>query len=135
MRARICAPAAARSKGPVLSLRPTVLTGTDAEMAVRREEIFGPVLCAMSFGDEDLDAIANQANASDYGLGAVLWTNNLSAAHRLARKLKAGTVRVNGGGLDPALPFGGFKQSGWGRENGREGIEAYTETKSIAIAI
>ena len=114
---------------------PTVLTGTDAEMIVRREEIFGPVLCAMAFADDDLDQIAAEANASDYGLGAVVWTNNLSAAHRLARRLKAGTVRINGGGLDPALPFGGFKQSGWGRENGREGIDAYTETKSVAIAI
>lgn len=114
---------------------PSVLTGTSSEMSVRREEIFGPVLCAMSFADEDLDRIAAEANATDYGLGAVLWTNNLSAAHRLARKLKAGTVRVNGGGLDPALPFGGFKQSGWGRENGREGIDAYTETKAVAIAI
>ncbi|MCM8732302.1 aldehyde dehydrogenase family protein [Hephaestia sp. GCM10023244] len=114
---------------------PTVLTGTEASMAVRREEIFGPVLCAMSFADEDLDRIAAEANASDYGLGAVLWTNDLSAAHRLARKLKAGTVRVNGGGLDPALPFGGFKQSGWGRENGRDGIEAYTEVKAVAIAL
>ena len=83
----------------------------------------------------DLDRIAAEANASDYGLGAVVWTNNLSAAHKLARSLKAGTVRVNGGGLDPALPFGGFKQSGWGRENGREGIEAYTETKAVAIAL
>ncbi len=114
---------------------PAILTGTQADMAVRREEIFGPVLCAMSFADEDLDRIAADANASDYGLGAVIWTNNLSAAHTLARKLKAGTVRVNGGGLDPALPFGGFKQSGWGRENGREGIDAYTETKSVAIAL
>jgi phenylacetaldehyde dehydrogenase len=114
---------------------PTVLTGTDATMSVRREEIFGPVLCAMSFADDDLDRIAAEANATEYGLGAVVWTNNLSAAHRLARKLKAGTVRVNGGGLDPALPFGGFKQSGWGRENGREGIDAYTETKSVAIAL
>lgn len=121
--------------GPGAFVAPTVLTDTDAGMAVRREEIFGPVLCAMSFADEDLDRIAAQANASDYGLGAILWTNNLSAAHRLARKLKAGTVRVNGGGLDPALPFGGFKQSGWGRENGREGIDAYTEVKSIAMAL
>ncbi|MDV3456500.1 aldehyde dehydrogenase family protein [Sphingomonas sp. HF-S4] len=114
---------------------PAILTGTDAEMSVRREEIFGPVLCAMSFDDTDLDRIAAEANATEYGLGAVVWTNDLSTAHRLARKLKAGTVRVNGGGLDPALPFGGFKQSGWGRENGREGIEAYTETKAVAIAI
>ncbi|MEZ5709895.1 MAG: aldehyde dehydrogenase family protein [Blastomonas sp.] len=114
---------------------PTILTDTSADMAVRREEIFGPVLCAMRFGEDDLDRIAAEANASDYGLGAVIWSNNLSATHRLARKLKAGTVRVNGGGLDPALPFGGFKQSGWGRENGREGIDAYTETKSVAIAL
>ena len=121
--------------GPGAFVAPTVLTDTDAQMAVRREEIFGPVLCAMSFGDEDLERIASEANASDYGLGAILWTSNLSAAHRLARKLKAGTVRVNGGGLDPALPFGGFKQSGWGRENGREGIEAYTEVKSVAMAL
>ncbi|MEJ0023507.1 MAG: aldehyde dehydrogenase family protein [Alphaproteobacteria bacterium] len=114
---------------------PAVLTGTTANMSVVREEIFGPVLCAMSFGDEDLDNIAREANGTDYGLGAVVWTKNLSAAHRLARKLKAGTVRVNGGGLDPALPFGGFKQSGWGRENGREGIEAYTEVKAVAMQI
>jgi phenylacetaldehyde dehydrogenase len=104
-------------------------------MSVVREEIFGPVLCAMSFGEQDLDKIAREANGTDYGLGAVVWTKNLSAAHRLARKLKAGTVRVNGGGLDPALPFGGFKQSGWGRENGREGIEAYTEVKAVAMQI
>jgi phenylacetaldehyde dehydrogenase len=104
-------------------------------MSVVREEIFGPVLCAMSFSEGELDDIARQANNSEYGLGAVVWTNNLSAAHRLARKLKAGTVRVNGGGLDPALPFGGFKHSGWGRENGREGIEAYTELKSVAVQI
>ncbi len=121
--------------GPGYFVPPTVLTGTTPQMSVVREEIFGPVLCAMSFSDSDLDAIATRANDCDYGLGAVVWTQNLSTAHRLARKLKAGTVRVNGGGLDPALPFGGFKQSGWGRENGREGIEAYTEVKSVAIAI
>jgi phenylacetaldehyde dehydrogenase len=115
-------------------VQPTVLTNTTASMRVVREEIFGPVLCAMSFEEGDLAKIAEQANGSDYGLGAVVWTNNLSAAHQLIRKLKAGTVRVNGGGLDPALPFGGFKHSGWGRENGRTGIEAYTEIKSVAIA-
>ncbi|MFV3126514.1 aldehyde dehydrogenase family protein [Niveispirillum sp. KHB5.9] len=123
------------ASGPGYFVPPTVLTGTNSQMSVVREEIFGPVLCAMSFSDRDLDAIAAQANDTDYGLGAIVWTQNLSAAHKLARKIKAGTVRVNGGGLDPALPFGGFKQSGWGRENGREGIEAYTEVKSIAIAL
>jgi phenylacetaldehyde dehydrogenase len=115
-------------------VQPTVLTDTTAAMRVVREEIFGPVLCAMRFDESELTQIAAQANATDYGLGAVVWTNDLSAAHHLVRKLKAGTVRVNGGGLDPALPFGGFKQSGWGRENGREGIEAYTELKSVAMA-
>jgi len=115
-------------------VQPTVLTNTTAAMRVVREEIFGPVLCAMRFEENELAHIAAQANGSDYGLGAVVWTNNLSAAHHLVRKLKAGTVRVNGGGLDPALPFGGFKQSGWGRENGRAGIEAYTEIKSVAMA-
>jgi phenylacetaldehyde dehydrogenase len=115
-------------------VQPTVLTNTTASMRVVREEIFGPVLCAMSFEEGNLAQIAEQANGSDYGLGAVVWTNNLSAAHQLVRKLKAGTVRVNGGGLDPALPFGGFKHSGWGRENGRAGIEAYTEIKSVAMA-
>jgi phenylacetaldehyde dehydrogenase len=115
-------------------VQPTVLTNTTAQMRVVREEIFGPVLCAMRFDESELSQIAAQANDSDYGLGAIVWTNNLSAAHHLARKLKAGTVRINGGGLDPALPFGGFKQSGWGRENGRDGIEAYTELKSVAIS-
>lgn len=115
-------------------VQPTVLVDTKPSMRVVREEIFGPVLCAMRFDEGELSAIAAQANASEYGLGAVVWTSNLSAAHHLARKLKAGTVRVNGGGLDAALPFGGFKYSGWGRENGRAGIEAYTEIKSVAMA-
>lgn len=115
-------------------VQPTVLTDTTHAMRVVREEIFGPVLCAMRFDEDELTRIAEQANNSDYGLGAIVWTSNLSAAHHLVRKLKAGTVRVNGGGLDPALPFGGFKHSGWGRENGRDGIEAYTELKSVAMA-
>jgi len=116
-------------------IQPTVLTGTRPDMDVVQQEIFGPVLCAMSYEEADLDRIASEANATSYGLGAALWTQNLSTAHKLAKKLKAGTVRVNGGGLDPALPFGGFKQSGWGRELGREGIEAYTELKSVAMAL
>lgn len=116
-------------------VEPTVLTGTRPDMDVMQQEIFGPVLCAMSYEEADLDCIAREANSTSYGLGAVLWTRDLSTAHKMARKLKAGTVRVNGGGLDPALPFGGFKQSGWGRELGREGVEAYTELKSVAMAL
>ena len=117
-------------------INPTVLSSTDITMSVVQEEIFGPVLCAMQIdNDDELNQIATQANQTDYGLGAMIWTKDLSTAHKLARRLKAGTVRINGGGLDAALPFGGFKASGWGRENGREGIEAYTELKSVMIAL
>jgi acyl-CoA reductase-like NAD-dependent aldehyde dehydrogenase len=116
-------------------MEPTILTGTAPHMRVAQEEIFGPVLCAMSTIDDDLDRIIRDANATTYGLGAFVWTRDLAAAHRLARRLKVGSVRVNGGGLDPALPFGGHKQSGWGRESGREGIEAYTELKSVMISL
>jgi phenylacetaldehyde dehydrogenase len=117
-------------------IQPTVLAQTNRDMRVVREEIFGPVVCAMPIDDEDLDRIAKQANDTDYGLSSNIWTRDISLAHKLARKIKAGMVRINGGqGLDYALPFGGYKQSGWGRENGREGVEAYTEVKSISVAL
>jgi phenylacetaldehyde dehydrogenase len=116
-------------------VQPTVLTATTRDMSVRREEIFGPVLCAMSFSDADLERIAAEANDTTYGLAAQLFTRDLSTAHRMARKLKAGSVRVNGGSLDSNIPFGGFKQSGWGRENGLEGVESFTELKSVTIAL
>lgn len=122
-----------RPSGAGYFVEPTILTDTTHKMDVVREEIFGPVLCAMKFDPEEIDRISAEANQSDFGLGAVIWTRDIGVAHGLARKLKAGTVRVNGGGLDPALPFGGFKASGWGRESGREGIEAYTEVKSVAV--
>lgn len=117
-------------------MQPTVLAQTRREMRVVREEIFGPVVCAMPMDDEDLERIARVANDTDYGLSSNIWTRDISLAHKLARKIKAGTVRINGGsGLDYALPFGGYKQSGWGRENGREGVEAYTEVKSVSVAL
>jgi phenylacetaldehyde dehydrogenase len=112
---------------------PTILTGTTPDMAVRREEIFGPVLCAMSFDDEDLDRIAAEANDTSYGLAASIWTRDLSTAHKMAGKIQAGYIRINGGGLDDALPFGGYKQSGWGRESGQVGVESFTELKSVLI--
>jgi len=114
---------------------PTVLTGTTPDMSVRREEIFGPVLCAMSFSDEDLDKIAAEANDTDYGLAAQIFTRDLAVAHKMARKIKAGSIRINGGTLDNNVPFGGYKQSGWGRENGREGVETFTEIKAVTIAL
>ena len=117
-------------------VEPTVLGNTTANMRVRREEIFGPVLCAMSFGDADIEALARLGNDTDYGLSAAIYTRDLSAAHKLARRLKAGTVRINFvGGVDPAMPLGGFKQSGWGRENGREGTLMYTEIKAVSVGL
>ncbi len=116
-------------------LAPTVLTETRAGMKAVEEEIFGPVLCTMSFGDDDLDQVAAAANDTQYGLSSAIWTKDMSNGLRLAKRLKAGMVRINGGmgGPDPAMPLGGFKQSGWGRENGRQGVEAFTEIKSVTI--
>jgi len=125
-----------RIEGQGYFMQPTVLAQTNRSMRVVREEIFGPVVCAMPIDDADLERIARIANDTDYGLSSSIWTRDISVAHKLARRIKAGTVRINGGiGLDSALPFGGYKQSGWGRENGREGIEAYTETKTVSVAL
>jgi phenylacetaldehyde dehydrogenase len=117
-------------------VQPTVLTNTNPEMSVVREEIFGPVVCAIPFDDDDLDRVARTANDTSYGLAASIWTRDLGIAHKLARRIKAGTVWINTHNFgDPALPFGGFKQSGWGREMGCEAIELYTEVKAVAAAL
>lgn len=113
---------------------PTVLAHTRHDMSVVREEIFGPVLCAMPFDDSDIERIAAQANDSEFGLFASIWTQDLRLAHKLAKRIRAGSVSVNAHMVnEPALPFGGFKQSGWGRERGREALELYSELKSVAI--
>lgn len=118
-------------------VQPTVLLDTKPDMRVRKEEIFGPVLCAMRFSDDDdIDVLAGRGNETEFGLSASIYTQNISTAHRLARRLKSGTIRINGsGGVDPATPLGGFKASGWGRENGKAGIDAYTELKSVSVAL
>lgn len=111
---------------------PTVLSEADDSMPVAREEIFGPVLVVQRFSDTD--EVVNRANDSQYGLFARVWTNDLSLAHQLAARLKSGNVHINGSTPpDPNVPFGGVKQSGWGRELGREGLDAYLETKSVLI--
>jgi phenylacetaldehyde dehydrogenase len=115
-------------------VRPTVMADIKPDMRVVREEIFGPVLVAQRF--DDLDEIAAAANDSPYGLSASIWSNDLRAVHRLVPKIKAGTVWVNCHGMvDPNLPFGGYKQSGFGREHGRSAIDMYTEIKSVWMAI
>jgi len=122
-------------EGPGYFVSPTVLGDVHAQAAALREEIFGPVLCAVPFETTDLDEIAALANDTPYGLAAYAWTHDLSVANGLADRLQAGTVRINAcGGGDLSLPAGGVKASGFGRENGRAGVEAYTELKTVTMA-
>jgi aldehyde dehydrogenase (NAD+)/betaine-aldehyde dehydrogenase len=113
---------------------PTVFADAHDDMRIAREEIFGPVLTVMPF--DDLDEVAARVNDSEYGLAAAVWTRDLALAHRLADRIEAGCVRVNiVGSMDPAVPWGGMKASGWGREMGAEAIDDYTEVKSIWIGL
>jgi len=113
-------------------VKPTIFDDVDPDMRISREEIFGPVLATIRFKDAE-DAVA-KGNATVYGLAAAVWTRDVSKAHRIARAIKAGTVWVNTYNLyDPALPFGGFKESGFGRDQGKDALEKYTLTKSVWI--
>jgi aldehyde dehydrogenase (NAD+)/phenylacetaldehyde dehydrogenase len=104
------------------------------DMKVAREEIFGPVLSVMSF--DDVDEVVRRANDSSYGLAAGIWTRDISKAHRIAHALQAGTVWINAYNmLDPVAPFGGYKESGFGRDLGEEGLHSYTQTKTVWIGL
>jgi phenylacetaldehyde dehydrogenase len=122
-----------RGSGRGYFVEPTVLVDTRPDMKVYREEIFGPVVVAMPFKAVDDELIA-RANDTVYGLAAGIWTKDIGKAHALAARLHAGTVWINCFNIfDAALPFGGYKQSGWGREMGREVLENYTETKAVCV--
>ena len=119
--------------GPGFFFRPAVFADVQPDMTIYREEIFGPVLAATPF--DDIDTAVRLANDTVYGLGASVWTNNLSQANRLIGKIKAGSVWVNCHNLlDPAVPFGGYKMSGFGKELGSVARDLYTESKSVTMA-
>jgi aldehyde dehydrogenase (NAD+) len=112
-------------------VRPTVFSGVTPEMTIAREEIFGPVLVIMPFDDED-DAV-RIANATDYGLAGGVWAGDEERAIAVAKRLRTGQIEINGGAFNPAAPFGGYGQSGHGRENGRFGLEEMLQVKSLQL--
>ncbi|MCS0495737.1 aldehyde dehydrogenase family protein [Ancylobacter sp. MQZ15Z-1] len=113
---------------------PTVLSRVDNTMRVAREEIFGPVAAAIPF--DTLEEAATIANDTVFGLGGGVWTSSVTTAHRMAKAIRTGTVWVNTyGGLDPVVPFGGYKTSGYGRESGTEHLDAYLETKAVVMKL
>lgn len=124
-----------RGDGNGYFVKPTVLVDVKDDMKVYQEEIFGPVVTASKFSDLDEELI-KRANDTVFGLASGIWTQDIGKAHRLASKIRAGTVWVNCYNIfDAALPFGGYKQSGWGREMGEQVLNNYTETKSVAVAL
>ncbi|MEI6791221.1 MAG: aldehyde dehydrogenase family protein, partial [Myxococcaceae bacterium] len=115
-------------------VKPTVLTETGSHMKVIQEEIFGPVVAVIPF--KETGAVIKEANNSEYGLAAGIWTRDLGKAHAVSAQLRAGTTWINCYNIfDAALPFGGYKQSGWGREMGKQAMDLYTETKSVCLPL
>jgi aldehyde dehydrogenase (NAD+) len=101
-------------------------------MRIAREEIFGPVVSVFGYGSAESDAI-RMANDSEYGLHGAVFTSHLDRGMAVGRRIRTGTFTINGFGLDPSLPFGGYKQSGLGRVGGQAGLEAYLESKAVFL--
>ncbi|MGI9427414.1 MAG: aldehyde dehydrogenase family protein, partial [Bythopirellula sp.] len=115
-------------------VEPTLFTGVTDDMRIAQDEIFGPVLSVMKFSD--VDEMVNRANNTNFGLAAAVWTRDVGKAHRFAKEVRAGTVWINCYDVfDSAAPFGGFKESGIGRELGAAGLDAYTENKTVTVAL
>jgi phenylacetaldehyde dehydrogenase len=115
-------------------VQPTIFTHSNQDLKIAREEIFGPVLFAQPFSDTDLHAIAAEANDSIYGLSGSVWTRDISVGLKMASLIDSGQVSVNThAAVDPAIPFGGNKMSGWGREFGEEGLDPYLKTKATTV--
>ncbi len=122
--------------GPGYFLTPAVFAQTSRDMRVMREEIFGPVGCFQPFANGDVEAAVALANDTEYGLAASVWTTNLATAHKMAARIRAGQVVINGhGAAGVNIPFGGFKQSGWGREFGKDGLDLFLETKAVTLRL
>jgi acyl-CoA reductase-like NAD-dependent aldehyde dehydrogenase len=113
-------------------VKPTIFKGVNNEMRIAQEEVFGPVLAVIPFNS--IEEVSEQANKVNFGLSGAVWTSDVKKAHKLASQIKAGTIWVNCyNAFDPAVPFGGYKQSGYGRELGKHSIELYTQIKSVWV--